>query len=121
MGADDLDKIEGGVMKMVKADGGETITTVDELRYCLPKNTVIIKDLTKIIDLCGIKGALNTALSSKTKNIFIHVPVYVPVQIRRTSQALELASEASYIYERGADLGGTIKTLERVVQLVLLR
>lgn len=114
----DLDKIAGGVMTMTKTKGGETITTVDELSYTLPKDTIVIKDAQKIIDLCGIKGGFNTAISSETTNIFIHVPVYTPVWIRRTSQALGLSSEASYIYERGANISNTLKTLERVVQLV---
>lgn len=115
----DYDKLESKKLSMQKAAGGETFTSVDGISYKLPKDAIIIKDGNRVVDLCGLKGGENTGISESTKNIFIHVPVYIPQLIRRTSRSLKLASEASYIYERGANAGGTVDTLERVVDLVL--
>lgn len=115
----DYKKIKGNVQNVVQANGGEEFKSVDGITYHLPKGAVVIKDSEKIIDLCGIKGGLNSQISNETKTIFIRVPIEVPTLIRKTSQALGLRSEASSIFERGANTGGTIDTLKRCVGLIL--
>ena len=49
----DYDKFENRKLIMQKAQGGETFTSVDGLTYELPKDTIIIKDGPRVIDLCG--------------------------------------------------------------------
>ena len=115
----DYKKIKGSVMKVHQAKGGEKFTSVDEITYHLPKGPVIISDSEKIIDLCGIKGSLNSGTYESTKTIFIRVPVEVPVLIRKTATSLSLRSEASSIFERGVNAGGTVDALKRCVELVL--
>ncbi|OGM61136.1 phenylalanine--tRNA ligase subunit beta [Candidatus Woesebacteria bacterium RIFCSPLOWO2_01_FULL_37_19] len=115
----DYDKFKSSNLKLELSKGGEKFISVDEISYPLPPDTLIIKDGDRVIDLCGIKGGLNTGISNSTKNIYIHVPIYSPTVIRKTSLALKLASDASYIYERGPDRGGNLNTLKRVVALVL--
>ena len=115
----DYDKFLTDKLSIELTKGGEDFISVDGISYKLPKNSLIIKDKDRVIDLCGIKGGENTGISEQTKNIFIHVPIYSPVLIRKTSQSLKLSSEASYIYERGPDLGGTINSLKRSVELIL--
>lgn len=115
----DYDKIKGRKMRMQLSKGGEKFVSVDGIEYDLPENAIIIKDQDRVIDLCGIKGGDNTAIDKNTDNIYIHVPIYTPELIRKTSQKMKLASEASYIYERGAHSGGTKRTLSRAVDLVL--
>ena len=115
----DYDKIKGKVMRVHQAKGGEKFTSVDGITYHLPKGAVVISDEEKIIDLCGIKGGENTGTYEKTKTIFIRVPVEVPSLIRRTSQSLGLRSEASSIFERGVNAGGTVEALSRTVELIL--
>lgn len=115
----DYDKIEGKVMKVYQTKGGEEFKSVDGISYRLPNGAVVISDEKKIIDLCGIKGGYNSGTFDDTKNIFIRVPVEIPQLIRRTSQSLGLRSEASSIFERGVNKGGTIDALKRCVDLVL--
>lgn len=115
----DYDKFQTQSLTMTQAKGGEKFESVDELSYELPKGAIIIKDKDRVIDLCGVKGGANTGIQEDTKNIFIHVPIYNPILIRQTTKALGLTSEAAYIYERGANAGGVIETLSRVVELTL--
>lgn len=115
----DYDKIEGTVMKVHKTLGGEQFKSVDGISYHLPKNAVVISDSKKIIDLCGIKGGFNSGTWNDTKTILIRVPVEIPSFIRRTSQALGLRSEASSIFERAVNAGGTIDALKRTADLIL--
>ncbi|MEK7127297.1 MAG: phenylalanine--tRNA ligase beta subunit-related protein, partial [Patescibacteria group bacterium] len=70
------------------------------------------------IDLCGIKGGENSAVSAETKNILLVVPIYNGTAVRKTSQALGLRSEASAIFERGADAGNTISTLLKAAEII---
>ena len=115
----DYDKIKDHVVTVSQASAGEKFESVDGVTYYLPKGAVIISDKEKIIDLCGIKGGKNSGTFEGTKTIFIRVPVEIPNLIRRTSQALDLRSDASSIFERGVNTGGTIDALKRCVSLVL--
>ncbi len=115
----DYDKIEGHTMTVSSAKGGEKFESVDGITYHLPKDAVIISDKEKIIDLCGIKGGKNSGTYEETKNIFIRVPVEISNLTRRASQALELRSDASSIFERGVNADGTIDALKRTIALVL--
>lgn len=119
MHAFDYDEIKGHLMKVELAKGGEDFTSIDEISYKLPKNAIIIKDKERIIDLAGIKGGLNSGIKQTTKNIFLHSTINNPVLIRRASIALGLRSDASAIYERGPDIGGTTKAINRAVNLIL--
>jgi phenylalanyl-tRNA synthetase beta chain len=115
----DYDKISGHAITVSQTKGGEKFESVDGISYRLPKDAVIITDKEKIIDLCGIKGGKNTGTYEGTKNVLIRVPVEVPILIRRASQTMSLRSDASSIFERGVNTGGTIDTLRRAVDLVL--
>ena len=115
----DYKKIKGSLMRVHHAKGGEKFTSVDKVSYHLPKGAVIISDSEKIIDLCGIKGELNSGTFENTKTIFIRVPVEIPVLIRKTVTSLSLRSQASSIFERGVNAGGTVDALKRCVELVL--
>jgi len=115
----DYDKIAGHIIQVELAKGGEKFTSVDGVTYHLPKDALIIKDAEKVIDLCGIKGGENTGTYNETKTILIRVPVELPQITRRTSQHLGLRSEASAIFERGVNAGGTLDALTRTVDLVL--
>ena len=115
----DYDQIKGHTMTVTAAVGGETFTTVDNLSYKLPKGANIIKDKERIIDLCGIKGGANSGITQKTKRVLLWSAVDYAQNIRQTSQKLGLRSEASHIYERGVNKGGTLDALARAADLVL--
>jgi phenylalanyl-tRNA synthetase beta chain len=115
----DYDKLVKGEMTIMKSAGGEKFISVDEKAYSLPDNAIIFKSGDTVVDLCGIKGGANSGVTESTKNILILVAVYNGKLIRRTSQRLGLWSEASRIFERGANNGGTLDTLKRTVDLVL--
>ncbi|HEV2339260.1 MAG TPA: phenylalanine--tRNA ligase subunit beta [Patescibacteria group bacterium] len=115
----DYEKIAGHEMWVKQAKGGEVFESVDGISYHLPKEAIIYEDSEKIFDLAGIKGGKNSGTYSDTKTVFILVPVNNPVLIRRASQALSLRSDASAIFERAVNKGGTIDALKRTVDLIL--
>jgi len=115
----DYHKIKGNSMTVALSKGGESYKSVDGIMYHLPENAVIIKDTEGVIDLCGIKGGYSSGTFNDTKTIVIRVPVEIPSLIRKTSQRLSLRSEASSIFERGVNKGGTTETLKRAVDLIV--
>lgn len=115
----DYNQIRGQEMTVAQAAGGERFSTVDEKTYSLPKSAIIIKDKERIIDLAGIKGGLNSGISNKTTNLFLQTTADNQILIRRASYALGVRSDASAIYERGVDKGGTVETLKRAAKLIL--
>ncbi len=115
----DYHKIAGEEVWIKQASGGEEFESVDEITYHLPKDAIILEDKEKIFDLIGIKGGKNSGTYKDTKCIFITVEVDDPVIIRKASQALGLRSDASAIFERGVNRGGTIDALKRTVDLIL--
>ena len=119
MHAFDYDEISGQIMTPQLSKGGEKFTSVDGEDYILPKDAIIIKDAERLIDLAGIKGGLNSGIKDTTKNVLLHVTIDNPVLVRRASIALGLRSDASAIYERGPDKGGTVNALTRCANLIL--
>lgn len=115
----DYHKIAGYEMWVKQAQGGELFESVDEISYHLPKGAIVYEDTEKIFDLVGIKGGRNSGTYGDTKAVFIVVEVDDPVLIRKASQALALRSDASAIFERAVNRGGTIDALKRTVDLIL--
>lgn len=115
----DYSKITGHEMWVKQSKGGEQFESVDGISYHLPKGAIIYQDKEKIFDLAGIKGGKNSGTYKDTTTVFILVPVDNPVRIRRASLSLGLRSDASAIFERAVNKGGTIDALKRTVDLIL--
>src|SRR5205814_7568126 len=54
-----------------------------------------------------------------TRDVLVECACFNPTNIRRTSKALGLRTEASYRFERGADVGITDWASQRCAQLIL--
>jgi phenylalanyl-tRNA synthetase beta chain len=119
MHAFDYDEIKEFEMTVQKSLGGEDFVSVDGEAYKLPKDAIIIKDARRLIDLAGIKGGQNSGIKESTRNVFLHVTINNPVLVRRASLALALRSDASAIYERGPNKGGSVDSLKRALALIL--
>lgn len=114
----DYDKIKGQAMVLRKSKEGELITTIDKVERKLPKGAIVIEDSERLIDLCGIMGGANSAVSVETKRVVVFVQAYDPLLIRKTCQSLGFWTEAARRFEKGIDLEGIIPALWRVVELL---
>lgn len=114
----DLDKLAGGKIFVRQADAGEKLTTLDGKVRVLNSNDLCICDAEKIVGLAGVMGGENTEITDACSNVFLESAVFNPVNIRKTSRRLGLASEASYRFERGVDEERTIWALDRACALM---
>ncbi|MDK9707363.1 MAG: phenylalanine--tRNA ligase subunit beta [Desulforhopalus sp.] len=95
-----------------------TFTTLDGSARQLSPEMMMICDGEKPVAVAGIMGGQNSEVSEGTTTILLESACFNPVSIRRTARKLNLASEASYRFERGVDPEGTVNALNRAVQLI---
>jgi len=115
----DLDKLEGGKIVVRRARPGETLTTLDGVQRKLEPEDLVIADAVKPVALAGIMGGLDSAISGTTRNILIESAWFDPATVRRTARRQGMHTDASHIFERGADWGATPAACDRVATLIL--
>ncbi len=101
----DLAKLGGGRVVVRKARRGEKLTDLEGRALELDPEMLVIADESKPAALAGVIGGQDSAVSGSTRDVFIESANFAPVSIRKTAKKLGLSTDASYRFERGADLG----------------
>jgi phenylalanyl-tRNA synthetase beta chain len=99
----DFDMLRGKRIIVRRATEGERIITLDKEERTLTSAMLVIADAERAVALGGIKGGEDSGISDKTVDVLLEAAYFTPAQIRATSKALGLATEASYRFERGTD------------------
>jgi phenylalanyl-tRNA synthetase beta chain len=102
-----------------RAAEGEKFITLDGQERKLTAEMLLIADETKGIALAGVMGGQNSEINEQTADVLIESAYFNSTNIRRTSKALGLRTDASYRFERGADLGISDWASRRCAQLIL--
>ena len=102
-----------------RAQEGEVFVTLDGKSRSLTGEMLLIADETKAVALAGVMGGQNTEINDQTRDVLIESAWFKPQNIRATAKRLELRTDASYRYERGADLGICEWAGRRAAQLIL--
>lgn len=95
-----------------------TFATLDDAARQLDPDMLMICDGEKPIAVAGVMGGLNSEVSDTTSNILLESACFNSVSIRKTARKLNMATDASYRFERGVDPDGTIYALNRAVELI---
>jgi phenylalanyl-tRNA synthetase beta chain len=101
----DFGRIGGGRIVVRKAKKGETLVDLDGRTLALAPGMLVIADESRPVALAGIIGGQASGITESTRDVFIESANFAPVGIRKTAKALGLATDASYRFERGADIG----------------
>jgi len=115
----DLDLLEGGRVIVRRAKTGETVKTLDGVERKLTSEDLVVADARKPVGLAGVMGGFDTMITDKTRNILIESAWWDPVTIRKMSKRHGMHTDASHIFERGADFESTILSCDRVAELIL--
>src|SRR6185312_5386689 len=110
---------EGGKIVVRRARPGEVLTTLDGIQRKLDAEDLVIAVVVRPVALAGVMGGLDSAISAATKNILIESAWFDPVSVRKTARRHGMHTDASHIFERGADWGATLLACNRVAELVL--
>jgi phenylalanyl-tRNA synthetase beta chain len=113
----DLDRLHGPRIEVRPARAGERLKTLDEQDRALQASMLVIADASRPVALAGVIGGLDTAVRNETKNILLESATFEGANIRATSKALTLRTEASIRFEKqlspalaemGADRGARL-------------
>ncbi len=101
-----------------RAGEGEIFTTLDGQERRLTAGDLMICDGRGSVALAGVMGGLNSEIQEDTRDVLVESACFDPLTIRRTSKRLGLLTEASYRFERGIDIEGTVWALGRAMHLL---
>lgn len=100
----DFGKLSGAKVVVRRANRGERLRDLEGRTLELEPDMLVIADETRPVAMAGVIGGEETGVTDATRDIFIESANFDPVSIRLTSKKLGLATDASYRFERGADI-----------------
>ncbi len=113
----DYDKIPSKTISIRKAKKGEAVKTLDEVNRELT-DQLLITDGERPIAIAGVMGGYDSAVGESTNNVLIESAYFDPITIRLGAKSLNMATDASKRFERGADPNGAMNAYWRVVELL---
>lgn len=114
----DFDKLSGNRIIVRRAKNSEHIKTLDEADRKLDESMLVIADADKPAAIGGIMGGLDSSIIESTTTVLLEVAYFKRENIRQTSRRLNLATEASYRFERGVDIENLINASNRAAKLI---
>jgi len=115
----DLDTLKGPAIRVRRAVAQESIRTLDGQMRKLEAGMLVIGDADRGVAIAGVMGGADTMVTGATTSILLESAHFDPVSVRRTSRRLGLSTDASYRFERGADIEATVTALRRSAELIV--
>lgn len=119
MHAFDRDQLKGDEIRIRRAHEGEIIKTLDGEDRALINHMLVIADQVNPQAVAGVMGGAASEVTASTKRVTLESAYFAPRSIRRTSKELGLSTEASYRFERGADIEAPLEAMLRAQQLLI--
>ena len=113
----DLDKTSGNII-IRQAKKGERMTTLDNKEVELNGSVMVIADEKNILALAGIKGGKVAEVDENTKNIIIEVANFNPTNVRRTSRAVNIFTDAVKRFENNLSQEVADSTMDDMSALI---
>ena len=79
---------------------------------------LVIADRDRAQAIAGVMGGAGSEVSPGTRRVVFESAYFRPASVRRTSKRLNLKTEASSRFERGADIGAPVVALQRLAALM---
>ncbi|MEK7793834.1 MAG: phenylalanine--tRNA ligase subunit beta [Candidatus Hydrogenedentota bacterium] len=114
----DFDRLTDQRIVVRRARGGETIKTIDQETRTLTSEMLVIADAKSPVAVAGVMGGCDSEVGAGTTNIFLESAYFEPTQIRRTARGLNLKTEASQRFQRGADPEMALFAANRAARLL---
>jgi phenylalanyl-tRNA synthetase beta chain len=118
MHAFDFERLGGHELRIRAGRTGERVTTLDGQDRALMPDILVIADATRPQAIGGVMGGRESEVCDATRLIAFESAWFEPTGIRRTSRRLGLSTEASYRFERGADIEAPPVALARACALL---
>ncbi|MEI7818358.1 MAG: phenylalanine--tRNA ligase subunit beta, partial [Desulfuromonadales bacterium] len=115
----DCDRLSGKRIVVRTAEEGELFTTLDNQQRVLTSADLVICDAERPVALAGVMGGLNSEIEMLTTSILLESAFFNPAAIRKTSKRTGLHTESSHRFERGIDIDGVTRALDRAASLIV--
>ena len=114
----DLDRLAGGELRIRRARAGESVRTLDGVERPLTADVLVIADGARPQAVAGVMGGADSEVTGGTTRAAFESAWFDPVSVRRTSKRLALSTDASFRFERGADVEAPVRALRRALRLL---
>jgi phenylalanyl-tRNA synthetase beta chain len=114
----DRDTLAKDTIIVRRAKKGEKIVTLDGAERELDPGVLVIADDGRAVAIAGVMGGRETEVTERTKRLVIESAMFDPRLIRTSRQRLKLETEASYRFEREADIGIMTAAAARACSLI---
>ena len=118
MHAFDRGLLKGDTIWARPALPGEKFVALNEEEYTLGPANTVIADAGGAIALGGVIGGLHSAINDGTTSIVLESANFLGSNIRKTSSALKLRTDASMRFEKSQDPHNTVRGLARALELL---
>jgi phenylalanyl-tRNA synthetase beta chain len=119
MHAYDLDRLEGGEIRVRWARAGEKLRTLDGVDRTLEDGMLVIADGARAVGLAGVMGGEDTEVGEETRTVLLELAHFRPTTVRATRRAAHLSTDASYRFERGVDPDEAERALRRALAMIV--
>lgn len=113
----DLKLVPDGKIVVRRAERGERLKMIDGSEKVLDPDILVIADASRAIGVGGVMGGFDTEINPSTVDILLEGAYFEPVVNRRGARKLGLSTDASFRFERGADINGMVGAIERCCHL----
>jgi phenylalanyl-tRNA synthetase beta chain len=114
----DLDRLAGQRIIVRRAAAGEAIRAIDEKRYDLTPEDLVIADAERPVAIAGVIGGGNSEVTGATKRVLVEGAFFNRSFVWKTSKRLGIDSEAAYRFARGVDVGAVLYVLARTASII---
>ncbi len=118
MHAFDLESLADHAIRVRQATPGETVRTLDGQDRQLRPEMLVIADAVRPHAVAGVMGGADSEVSGHTRAVAFESAYFRPTSVRRTSKHLALSTDASYRFERGADIDAPVVAMRRALTLL---
>lgn len=118
MHAFDLSCVKDGHIIVRNAKENEVVTTLDGKERVVSEEMLLISDSAKGVGIAGVMGGENSEITSETKVTLFESAVFIPSNIRRTTQKLHHSTDSSARFVKGVEPVNAEIALNRAIELV---
>ena len=114
----DAARIGGDQIVVRRAREGEALLCLDGVTRALKPQMLVIADEANAVALAGVIGGQESAVTSETRNVVLEAATFDGVNVRATSRALRLRTEASGRFEKTLSPELALAGARRAAQLL---
>ena len=100
-----------------KAREGEMFTTLDGVEHKLTPEVLLITNGKEAVAAGGVMGGLDSEVKDDTSTVLLEAAYFDPMVVRKSRKRLDLVTEASTRFEKGADPNGVEFAMNRASYL----